>query len=77
MASDKISCWESMHDTSQDAELVQVSEPEPGIFVVNLNSPENHNMLTPLLMGAFARTIDTLNAVEPEKVPACYLMSVH
>jgi enoyl-CoA hydratase/carnithine racemase len=62
------SCWDAIHESSRDHEVLQVSQPESGIFLVNLNSPDTHNMLNPLLMGALARAVDRLSAMEPENV---------
>ena len=68
MANAAGSCWDSIHDSSRDHELVNVKEPELGIFVLVLNTPQNYNMLTPTMMGAFARTVDYLSSQEAEKV---------
>lgn len=62
------SCWEAIHESLRDHEVVQVSQPESGIFVVNLNSPDTRNMLSPLLIGGLARAVDRLSAMEPGNV---------
>jgi enoyl-CoA hydratase/carnithine racemase len=66
--SKKESVWTAAYDASKDSTVFQTSEVLPGVFVVKMNSPETHNMLTPLSMGALAREIDRLSAIEDEKV---------
>jgi hypothetical protein len=66
--SNKESAWTAAYDASKDSTVLQTSEVLPGVFVVKMNSPETHNMLTPLLMGALAREIDRLSTIEDEKV---------
>lgn len=59
--------WTAAYDDSKDSSVLQTSEVVPGVFVVKMDSPKSHNMLTPLLMGALAREIDRLSAIEEDK----------
>jgi enoyl-CoA hydratase/carnithine racemase len=66
--SNKESAWTAAYDASKDSTVLQTSEVLPGVFVVKMNSPDTHNMLTPLMMGALAREIDRLSAIADENV---------
>lgn len=69
--------WTAAYNDSKDNSVLQTSEVAPGVFVVKMNSPKSHNMLTPLLMGALAREIDRLSAIEDGKVSTvAYLQSL-
>lgn len=62
------SVWLTSKDASKDHTVILSREEIPGVWVVTMNQPEQHNMLTPLMMGALAREIDRLSAKDPDEV---------
>ncbi|EXJ60790.1 hypothetical protein A1O7_04943 [Cladophialophora yegresii CBS 114405] len=73
--SNKESIWKTAYDASKDSTVIQTSEVEPGVFVVQMNAPESHNILTPQMMGAVAREVDRLSAMKVDEITAIILMS--